>query len=153
MSTPETLYLVADVDGELAGSGFAGRSDLGGGVLMPARAAGSAPPRRRDGAASRLGGAARGQSAYETAGSMVEDEGSLAFAERFGFRETGRQVEQVREIRRDEPSAARPRRHRARVARRAARPLPPHLRRARAAGVRGHPDAGHDLDHGGDLGA
>jgi GNAT superfamily N-acetyltransferase len=40
---------------------------------------------------------------YETAGSMVEDEGSLAFGERFGFSETGRQVEQVRMIRADEP--------------------------------------------------
>jgi RimJ/RimL family protein N-acetyltransferase len=34
---------------------------------------------------------------------MVEEEGSRAFAERFGFRETGRQVEQVRAIRCDEP--------------------------------------------------
>jgi RimJ/RimL family protein N-acetyltransferase len=39
---------------------------------------------------------------YE-AGALVDDDGSLAFAERFGFRETGRQVEQVREIRSSEP--------------------------------------------------
>jgi RimJ/RimL family protein N-acetyltransferase len=35
---------------------------------------------------------------FTEAGSLVEDAGSLAFAERFGFREVDRQVEQVRTI-------------------------------------------------------
>jgi GNAT superfamily N-acetyltransferase len=39
---------------------------------------------------------------------MVDDEGSLAFAEHFGFAETGRQVEQVRAIEADEPWPATP---------------------------------------------
>src|SRR5436190_704052 len=43
--------------------------------------------------------AARGA---ETAGSIVDDDGSLAFARRFGFEETGRQVEQVYAVRGDE---------------------------------------------------
>ena len=40
---------------------------------------------------------------YGTAGSGVEDDGSLGFAGRFGFRENGRQIEQVRTIHADEP--------------------------------------------------
>jgi mycothiol synthase len=102
MATPESLYVLAAVDGELAGSGFAGRSDLGGGVLIPR----VLPEARRGGVGTallRASAAHLEDVGYETAGSMVEDEGSLAFAERFGFRETGRQVEQVRAIRRDEP--------------------------------------------------
>jgi GNAT superfamily N-acetyltransferase len=102
MATPESLYVLAAVDGELAGSGFAGRSDLGGGVLIPR----VLPEARRGGVGTallRASAAHLEDVGYETAGSMVEDEGSLAFAERFGFRETGRQVEQVRAIRRNEP--------------------------------------------------
>src|SRR6266550_2671650 len=41
-------------------------------------------------------------------GSGVDDEGSLAFAKRFGFEETGRQVEQVRTVVPDEPWPAIP---------------------------------------------
>src|SRR5436190_9230224 len=40
---------------------------------------------------------------YGEVGSMVDDAGSLAFAQRFGFVETGRQVEQVRAVAADEP--------------------------------------------------
>ena len=101
-ATAETLYVVAFDDGELVGSGFAGRSDLGGGALAPrvlpeARRRGFGTALLRELAAhlERVG--------HETAGSLVDDEGSLAFAARFGFSETGRQVEQVREVRADEP--------------------------------------------------
>jgi mycothiol synthase len=99
---PETRYVVAFDDGELVGSGFAGRSDLGGGALSPR----VLPEARRRGFGTAL---LRELVAHcegvghETAGSLVEDEGSLAFAGRFGFAETGRQVEQVRAIRADEP--------------------------------------------------
>jgi GNAT superfamily N-acetyltransferase len=40
---------------------------------------------------------------YDEVGSMVDDPGSLAFAQRFGFSEIGRQVEQVRAVGPDEP--------------------------------------------------
>jgi GNAT superfamily N-acetyltransferase len=101
LETPERQLLLAELDGEVAGSGVAGRSDLGGGFLIPrvllqARRRGIGTQLLRMLAAhlERIG--------YETAGSDVEDEGSRAFAERFGFRETGRQVEQVRAVGRDE---------------------------------------------------
>jgi mycothiol synthase len=100
--TPETLYVVAHDDGELLGSGFAGRSDLGGGTLSPR----VLPEARRRGVGTALLRELVAQLesvGHETAGSLVEDEGSLAFAERFGFGETGRQVEQVREVRAGEP--------------------------------------------------
>jgi len=101
-ATAETLYVVAFDDGELVGSGSAGRSDLGGGALAPrvlpeARRRGYGTALLRELVAHCTG------VGHESAGSLVDDEGSLAFAERFGFRETGRQVEQVREIRAHEP--------------------------------------------------
>jgi GNAT superfamily N-acetyltransferase len=45
---------------------------------------------------------------YDEVGSMVDDPGSLAFAQRFGFSEIGRQVEQVRPVGPDEPWPAVP---------------------------------------------
>ncbi len=39
---------------------------------------------------------------------LVEDEGSRAFAERFGFREAGRQVEQVKVLGEEPPVAQLP---------------------------------------------
>jgi len=106
-ATPETLYTLAFLDGELAGSGFAGRSDLGGGALAPR----VLPDARRRGVGTALLRALTAHLeavGYDTAGSGVDDEGSLAFASRFGFRETGRQVEQVRTILPDEPQPAAP---------------------------------------------
>jgi GNAT superfamily N-acetyltransferase len=102
MQTPERLLLLAEHDGELVGSGLAGRSDTGGGFVQPRVLA----EQRRHGIGTalleqlldhlrRLG--------YDRIGSSVEDPGSLAFAERFGFREVDRQVEQVRTIEPDEP--------------------------------------------------
>jgi len=41
---------------------------------------------------------------YDQAGGNVDDPGSLAFAERFGFREVDRQVEQVRVVLDEEPT-------------------------------------------------
>jgi GNAT superfamily N-acetyltransferase len=43
------------------------------------------------------------ESGFDDVGSMVDDPGSLAFAEHFGFVETGRQVEQVRAVEAGEP--------------------------------------------------
>jgi mycothiol synthase len=102
-ASPEQLLLLAEVDGEVVGSGAARRSDLGGAALFPRvllafrrRGVGTALLRTLAAHAESLG--------HLEAGSLVDDEGSLAFAERFGFRETGRQIEQVRPIReREDP--------------------------------------------------
>jgi mycothiol synthase len=106
MASPEQLLLLAELDGEVVGSGVSNRSDLGGAALFPR----VLPGFRRRGVGTTLlrALAAHAESVgHAEAGSLVDDEGSLAFAERFGFRETGRQVEQVREIRarEEEPRA------------------------------------------------
>jgi GNAT superfamily N-acetyltransferase len=102
--TPDRLLFLADFDGELAGSGFADRSDMVGlGSLAPR----VLPEARRRGVGAALLEAlathlaARG---FSEANALVVDDGSLAFAKRFGFREVDRQVEQVRTVgREDEP--------------------------------------------------
>jgi mycothiol synthase len=97
-----SFMLLAFRDGELAGSGSAGKSDMGGGSVTPR----VLPAHRRKGVGTALLRhlAAHAESCgHDDVGSMVDDEGSLAFAEHFGFTETGRQVEQVRAIGPDEP--------------------------------------------------
>jgi mycothiol synthase len=100
--TPESLYLLAELDGRVAGAGVAGRSDLAGqGFLSPR----ILPESRRQGVGTALlrGLAEHVQRlGFDRAGTFVDDPGSLAFAERFGFREVDRDVEQVRTIG-DEP--------------------------------------------------
>jgi GNAT superfamily N-acetyltransferase len=97
MATPETLHLVAEIDGQLAGSGLAGRSSFGYAGLHPR----VVPDARRRGLGTaileRLAAHAM-TVGFTEAGTLVEDEGSMAFAERFGFREADRQIEQVRRI-------------------------------------------------------
>lgn len=97
MATPETLYLVAELGGELAGSGLAGRSSFDYAGLHPR----VMPDMRRRGVGTaileRLAEHAMAVG-FTEAGTLVEDEGSMAFAERFGFGEVDRQIEQVREI-------------------------------------------------------
>jgi mycothiol synthase len=100
--TPGSIYVLAELDGRLAGSGVAGRSDLGGqGFLAPRvlpevrrRGVGTALLRELAGHLERLG--------YDRAGTILDDPRSLAFAERFGFREVDRDVEQIRTVG-DEP--------------------------------------------------
>src|SRR5262245_4128417 len=100
--TPDTVRLLAYLDGELAGSGMTGRSDLGGSFVAPR----VLPELRRRGIGSAL---LRGLADHAVARGFVEaranleDSAALPFAERFGFREVGRQVEQVREVGTDEP--------------------------------------------------
>jgi mycothiol synthase len=108
LETPDRLLLLAELDGELAGSGFADRSDMGGlGSLAPR----VLPKARRRGVGTALLEAlaahlaARG---FSETNALVDDDGSLAFAERFGFREVDRQVEQVRVVRREERSPCAP---------------------------------------------
>jgi GNAT superfamily N-acetyltransferase len=102
-----SFMLLAYRDGELVGSGSAGKSDLGGGSVTPR----VLPAHRRQGIGTAL--LERLASHAETCGhrevgSMVDDAGSFAFAEHFGFAETGRQVEQVRAVAPGEPWPAVP---------------------------------------------
>ena len=97
-----SFMLLAYREGELAGSGSAGKSDMGGGSVTPR----VLPAHRRLGVGTALLRRLALHSeecGYDDVGSMVDDEGSLAFAHRFGFAETGRQVEQVRVVAADEP--------------------------------------------------
>jgi GNAT superfamily N-acetyltransferase len=97
-----SVMLLAFRDGDLAGSGSAGKSDIGGGAVIPR----VLPAHRRHGVGTallhRLASHAE-TCGYREVGSMVDDAGSLAFAEHFGFAETGRQVEQVRAVATGEP--------------------------------------------------
>jgi GNAT superfamily N-acetyltransferase len=102
LETPDRLLLLAELDGELAGSGFASRSDMGGlGSLAPR----VLPEARRRGVGAALLEALATHLAaqgFSEANALVDDDGSLAFAARFGFREVDRQIEQVRTIGREE---------------------------------------------------
>jgi mycothiol synthase len=97
LETPERLVLLAELDGELAGSGLADRSDTGNGFVAPR----VMPEKRRRGVGTAL---LRDLLAhvealgFQRAGAHVEDPGSLAFARFFGFEEIDRQVEQVRVV-------------------------------------------------------
>jgi mycothiol synthase len=92
----EQLFLIAELDGEIVGNGMADRSDIGTRGFASARVV---PGARRRGVGTAL---LRGLVAHvsrlglDKVATMVEDDGSRAFAERFGFREVNRQVEQVR---------------------------------------------------------
>lgn len=103
----DRTMLLARADGEVVGSGLADRSDSGGGFVAPR----VRPAHRRRGAGSalldRLAGhlVARG---FSDVRCMVDDPGSLAFAERAGFVEVDRQVEQVLTIAEVPPPSAPP---------------------------------------------
>lgn len=97
MADDETLYVLAELDGELTGSGLSGRSSFGHAGLHPR----VLPSMRRRGIGTALLRALADHAmtrGFTEAGSIVDDAGSLAFAERFGFREVDRQMEQVRVI-------------------------------------------------------
>jgi GNAT superfamily N-acetyltransferase len=106
MATDETVYLLAELDGELAGSGLGGRSSFDYAGLHPR----VIPAFRRRGVGMAILRALAERAiadGFTEAGSIVDDPGSLAFAERFGFQEVDRQIEQLREIG-DEPSPTMP---------------------------------------------
>ena len=103
----ERLMLLAYRDGKLAGSGVAGRGDTASGFAIPR----VLPEQRRRGVGTALlhSLAEHVQGlGFPDLGVGVDDEGSLAFAHRFGFEEVGRQVEQVRVVTADEPWPAVP---------------------------------------------
>ena len=106
--TPETLYLLAELAGALAGSGVAGRSDFAGQGFVAPRVL---PEMRRHGVGTALLRALAEHVhdlGFDEAGAGTDDPGSLAFAERFGFREVGREVEQVRAVGDERPPAVPP---------------------------------------------
>ena len=105
--SPDRLLLLAVEDGEVVGSGIADRSDTAGAGFVAPRVL---PGRRRMGVGSALLRALAEHCSglgVPTIGTSVDDEGSLAFAERFGFVEVDREVEQVRQVG-DEPAPTGP---------------------------------------------
>jgi mycothiol synthase len=95
---PERLLLLAEMDGDLAGSGVSDRSDLGDRFSIAARVLPSA--RRRGVGTTLLAPLAEHATAFgvDKLTTEVEDAGSRSFAERFGFQETDGQVEQVKQL-------------------------------------------------------
>ena len=106
---PRRLYLLAERAGEPVAVGFAAPSDNADRGFVAPRVL---PAARRHGIGSallvRLADHLE-QVGFEAAGAHVDgnDAGSIAFAERFGFEEADRQVEQVRTLG-DEPPAEPP---------------------------------------------
>ena len=106
-SSPATCTSSPSLDGELAGSGLVNRSDTGNAHVAPR----VLPDKRGRGVGAalleHLAAHAVGQG-YSRAGSHVagDDDHSIAFAQRFGFEELRRDVQQVLEVRRC-PSRAR----------------------------------------------
>ncbi len=99
---PENVLLLAELDGEVAGSGIAGCADVRERAFVAPRVL---PDRRRRGVGTALLRRLAEHAltlGVDRVGAHVDDPGSQAFAERFGFREVDRQVEQVRVLG-DEP--------------------------------------------------
>jgi predicted N-acetyltransferase YhbS len=94
--SPTRLLMLATKDGTVVGSGMADRSESAGGSFVAPRVL---PEHRRQGVGTALLRALADHcSGLGLPGvrASVEDEGSLAFGQRFGFAEVDRQVEQVR---------------------------------------------------------
>jgi GNAT superfamily N-acetyltransferase len=96
---PGDLNLLADLDGELAGSGLANRSDTGDAHVAPR----VLPDKRGRGVGAALLerlAAHAVERGFTRAGSHVagDDERSVAFAHRFGFEESRREVQQVLDL-------------------------------------------------------
>jgi mycothiol synthase len=105
MGTPERRFLVAELNGEIVGCGLVDRSDIGDGrfsvkvrVLRHARRRGVGTALLRELVAH--------ASTFrpEKMSTHLEEDEARPFAERFGFRETDRQVEQVKRLG-EEPAA------------------------------------------------
>lgn len=100
----DTLFLLAFVDGELAGSGVANSASTGGAFTQPR----VLPAFRRQGVGTRILHALADQAlscGHAEAGSQLEEAHSAQFAARFGFVERNRQIEQVYVVHGDETDA------------------------------------------------
>jgi mycothiol synthase len=92
---PETLVLVAELDGEIVGAGLAGRSDVQGRGFVAPRVH---PDARRRGVGRGLLLALTEHVVslgFDKAWGSADDSGSQEFAKRFGFEEVDREVEQA----------------------------------------------------------
>jgi GNAT superfamily N-acetyltransferase len=104
----DRLLLLARIDGTVVGSGLADRSDSGGSGFVAPRVL---PQHRRRGVGSAL---LRSLAAHVTSLGLakmrarVDDLESAQFAERFGFVESNRQIEQVRDLGQEPPPSALP---------------------------------------------
>jgi GNAT superfamily N-acetyltransferase len=108
MEHPGRHLLLAEADGVVVGHGVTDRSDLAGRRSIAPRVV---PEHRRRGYGTALLRALAelaGHADAEIVAAQCDDAGSVAFAERFGFTESDRQVEQVRAIG-DEPRPPLPR--------------------------------------------
>lgn len=93
--TPDRLVLVAELDGEVVGAGLGGKSDVQGRGFVAPRVH---PDARRRGVGTALLrelGDFVAELGFDKAAAHVDDEGGKAFADRFGFEEIDREVEQV----------------------------------------------------------
>lgn len=102
---PGRLLVVAERDGEVGACGFAGPSDTPGRAFVSPRVL---PEARRQGLGSALLRELARHAEALDAGAVSahvdgNDAGSLAFAQRFGFEEGDRQVEQVLRVREASP--------------------------------------------------
>lgn len=103
-ANPDRHVVLARLDGELVGSGLADNSHIADGVAAPR----VLPTYRRRGYGTAIlmylleNLRRRG---YRTVASLVEDDGSYAFAIHHGFVEVDRQVEQVRQLDPSRPEA------------------------------------------------
>jgi mycothiol synthase len=107
-ATPDRLVLVAELDGKIVGAGLGGKSDVQGRGFVAPRVH---PDARRRGVGTALLRELADYVAglgFDTAGSAVDDQGSKAFAERFGFEEVDREVEQVLKLPAELPEAPLP---------------------------------------------
>jgi mycothiol synthase len=96
-ASPRRLLLLAARGGDVVGSGLADRSQTAGGFIEPR----VLPGFRRQGIGSLLLRALAGhvgRLGWPTIQAHADDPASLAFAERFGFTEIDRQIEQIRPI-------------------------------------------------------
>jgi mycothiol synthase len=104
LEEPSRLLLLAELDGVLTGCGLTARSDTGGAFVAPR----VLPEYRRRGVGTALLERSLEHArlhGFDLATALSEDEVAHAFSARHGFVEIDRQVEQVREVSRDEPEA------------------------------------------------
>ena len=97
---PDRRFYVAELDGKLVGGGLVSLSDLRDRFSVKVRVL---PQARRRGVGTALLRELVTHATGDKIGTHLEEEDSRLFAERFGFRETDRQVEQVKTLG-DEPA-------------------------------------------------
>jgi mycothiol synthase len=100
VANPDRRYYVAELDRQLVGSGLVSLSDLRDRFAVKVRVL---PQARRRGVGTALLRELVTHASGDKISAHLEEEQARPFAERFGFRETDRQVEQVKRLR-DEPA-------------------------------------------------